>query len=530
MTHNAYSGTFAHVPHDTTNPHGTTVPAKSGPERYLRVDHLNSNLRARSLRGGAVTISGQAAKFFITLGAMAILARLLTPPEFGLIDMVIAIVGFVAIFKDLGLAMATVQRREVTQGQVSTLFWINVAVSVVIVGLLAALSPALGWYYKEPRVVPIALVMAGSVVFSGLTVQHQALLRRQMRFAAIAVIEVSALVTSFVIAIACAMSGVGYWSLVTVPVVREFVMMLGVWTACGWRPGPPVRRSGVRSMLSFGAHLTGFNIVNYVHRNLDKMLIGRYSGAASLGIYAKAYQILLLPIHQINNPVTAVAVPALSRLQDQPERYRRYYRRGVFLTAAVSMPAVAFLFVAAERAVLTLLGDQWLECVPIFHALAPAAWIGSFNIATGWIYISLGRTRRQFGWGVFSSAIIATAFVIGLRWGPIGVAYAYSIAVVALRFPGIVYCFAVSPVQLRDLGQAISRPTAASFAAAAALFGANHFFDLGFPILLNLTIDFGIFIGAYILMWTALPGGRQSLSRIRDFARDIRKPPDDVRS
>jgi O-antigen/teichoic acid export membrane protein len=503
-------------------PHQPKNPSDSGPERFLRVDHLSSDLRRRSLRGGAVTISNQGGKFLITLAAMAILARILTPADFGLLDMVIAIVGFVSIFKDLGLAMATVQRREVNQGQVSTLFWINVLVSLVLVGVLAALAPLLGWYYKEPRVVPIALALAGSVAFSGLTVQHQALLRRQMRFAAIALIELTAIVTSYAIAISLALSDIGYWSLVTVPIVREFVMMLGVWLACGWRPGPPMRRSGVRSMLSFGAHLTGFNIANYVHRNLDKILIGRYFGATSLGIYAKAYQLLLLPIHQINNPITSVAVPALSRLQDQPERYRRFYRRGVFLTVAVSMPAVAFLCVAAERAVLTLLGDQWLGCVPIFRALAPSAFLGSFNVATGWIYISLGRTKRQFGWGVFSSIVIAAAFIVGLRWGPIGVAATYSAAVAALRFPGILYCFAISPVTLRDLGLALWRSTAASLGAGLVLFGVNRAVELGVPALLNLIIDLGIFGLAYIVIWVAMPGGRKSLGEVMAIARDIR--------
>jgi O-antigen/teichoic acid export membrane protein len=275
-------------------------------------------------------------------------------------------------------------------------------------------------------------------------------------------------------------------------------------------------------MLSFGAHLTGFNIVNYVHRNLDKMLIGRSFGAASLGIYAKAYQLLLLPIHQVNNPITSVAVPALSRLQDDPERYRRFYRRGVFLTVTVSMPAVAFLCVAAEQAVLTLLGDQWLGCVPIFRALAPAAFIGSFNVATGWVYISLGRTKRQFAWGIFSSIIIAAAFFIGLRWGPLGVAAAYSVAVVATRLPGILYCFAISPLSLADLGAAIWRATLTSLLAGAALLGVDNAVAYNLPAVASLMINLGVFGLAYIVIWVALPGGRKALADIVAIARDLR--------
>jgi len=501
-----------------------------GPERYLRVDHLSGDLRGRSVRGGAVTIVNQALKFSIALGSTAALARILTPADFGLIGMAMAVVGFIAILKDLGLSTATIQRADINHGQVSTLFWINVSLSVGIMFLIGATAPLLAWYYNEPRVAPITLALAGTVIFSGLIVQHQALLRRQMRFRALAIIEAIGITLSFAAGIIGALLGWGYWSLVVIPVTREIAMAVGVWVSCGWRPGPPVRRSGVRDMVSFGAHLTGFNMVNYLTRNLDKLLIGRFSGAASLGFYNKAYQMLLLPVQQITNPISGVAVPTLSRLQDEPARYQAYYRRGVFLTVTIGMPVVAFLFVVADKAVLTLLGDQWLESVAIFRALGPAAFVGTFTMATGWVYLSLGETKRLFGWGIFASAVVALAFFIGIRWGAIGVAISYSASVVVLFPLSILYCFRVAPLRLRDFILAVWRPAAASISAAAILFGLGSVVELGLLVGIQLVVNFIIYIVLYALIWVGLPRGRSAVRDVMSIAKQLRPRPSQVGS
>lgn len=474
------------------------------------------------MRGGAVTILNQAIKFLLALGSTAVLARLLTPEDFGLLAMVMAVIGFIAIFKDMGLSMATIQRAEVSHAQVSTLFWLNVGVSALIMILVAALAPVLAWYYKEPRVLPMTLVLSGTVLFSGLIVQHQALLRRQMRFGDIAAIEITSLFLSLSAGIVSALAGMTYWSLVIIPIVREITTMLGVWIGCRWRPGMPARRSGVRSMVSFGAHLTGFNIVNYFARNLDKILIGRFWGAAPLGLYNKAYQLLLLPIQQINNPITGVAVPTLSRVQNDSARYRAYYRRGVFLTVSLGMPAVAFLFVEADKAILTVLGDQWLASIPIFRALGPAAFVGTFNMAAGWVYLSIGDTRRQFRWGMFGSAAIAAAFFFGVRWGPMGVALAYSGALIVLPPLAIAYCFRESPLRFFDFVVSVWRPGTAAIAAAVCLFGLDRWFLPTMRVEAALVVDLFIYALLYALWWIGLPNGRRAARDVIDIAKHLR--------
>ena len=302
-------------------------PVDGKESAYFKTEHLKSDLGARTIRGSAVTIVTQGLKFLIGMVGTVILARLLTPQDYGLIGMVAVIIGFVSIFKDLGLSSATIQRAEINSVQISTLFWVNIALSLAVMLVCFGIAPLISVFYHEPRLRLITAAYGFGFMLSGLTVQHEALLRRQMRFTALAVTEVTALCASVATAVGLALYGAGYWALVASQLSLGLVYLIGIWSLCRWRPGLPGRNSGVRSMLAFGRNLTGFAVINYFARNLDNLLIGKVWGSQQLGLYAKAYQLLLLPIDQINSPIGAVALPALSRLSDSPEKYRQAYLR-----------------------------------------------------------------------------------------------------------------------------------------------------------------------------------------------------------
>jgi len=278
-------------------------------------------------------------------------------------------------------------------------------------------------------------------------------------------------------------------------------------------------------MLVFGGNLTGANIVNYITRNVDKVLIGWSCGAQPLGLYAKAYQLLLLPIQQVNAPASGVAIPTLSRLQNEPTRYRAYYLRGVQLMVTLGMPVVALLFVAAGDVVAVILGDQWMESVRIFRVLGPAAFVGTFNVATHWVFVSLGKTHRQLRWSVFEAAIVILGFVVGLPWGVMGVAASVSITFCMLRYPGILYCFQGTPLTASDLGAVLWRPAAASTIAGGALFGVMQLMPNEMNPLLRFALDLVIFAAAYPLAWCLLPGGRAMLADMRRLAKELLHPP-----
>ncbi|TKJ38342.1 MAG: lipopolysaccharide biosynthesis protein [Planctomycetes bacterium B3_Pla] len=404
-------------------------------------------------------MAAQGVRFFLQMGSTVVLARLLTPQDFGLIAMVAAVTGFVAMFKDMGLSMATVQKAEINHGQISTLFWINVVLSLCVMLVIAALAPAIAWFYNEPRLTWITLALAGAFIFGGLTVQHQALLRRQMHFGILAAVEITSMTVSILAAIISAFCGAGYWSLVIMQLAGAVTHTVAVWFACEWRPGLPVRRSGVREMLAFGGNLTGFNLMNYFARNADNLLIGKFWGPGQLGLYSKAYALLMLPLQQITGPVAAVAIPTLSRLQNDPERYRRYYYRAISMIAFITMPLVAMLAALSHEVITIVLGKQWTDSAIIFKVLAFAAIFQPIWSTIGWIYVSLGQTKRLMYWGLVMVPLIVISFLIGLPWGGLGVATSYTLCYLSLiMVPSFWYAFRYSPVSVTDLFRTIRCP------------------------------------------------------------------------
>lgn len=492
-------------------------------EEFFDTKHFKNDLKKRSVRGGAITIAAQAIKFILRMGSTVVLARLLSPEDYGLIGMAAVIIGFVQLFKDLGLSAATVQKAEINHQQVSTLFWINLIISCAIALVVVALAPVVAWFYDEPLLRGITLALAINFVFGGLTVQHQALLQRQMRFKHLAKIEIVSMLVGVTVAIASAWYGLGYWALVLMQIATTITNAVTVWIACSWRPGLPVKDSAIRSMLAFGGNLTGFNLVNYFSRNLDNILIGRYWGSQELGLYAKAYQLVLLPIQQINSPITKVALPALSSLQHEPKQYCKYYYKAMLLMSFFGMPMFGFLFASADKAILLVLGKQWLSAVLIYKLLLPAAFNATIGIGLGWAYQSLGFVDRQFRWGVVSSAINAILFLIGVRWGAIGVAAAYGLTRPIFLVAGFVYCFQETPLKVFDLVSYLWRPALASIGAALTLIGIDDLLALDINIAIAFCLDLLLYTLFYLAIWIIVPNGKWTLSEILQLAKTLKK-------
>ena len=490
---------------------------------FFDTENLKADLKGRSVRSGVITIAAQGTKLFLQITSTAVLARLLTPKDFGLIAMVTAVTGFVMMFKDMGLSMATVQRSDINHNQISTLFWINVVLSLGVMLITVVLAPAITWFYSEPRLTWITLALASVFIFGGLTIQHQALLRRQMRFGTLAVAEIGSMSAGILAAIISAIYGAAYWALVIMHLTSAIVGAIIVWIACGWRPGLPVRYSGVRKMLAFGGNLTGFNLINYFARNLDNVLIGKVCGSGQLGFYSKAYGLLLLPIQQITAPISAVAIPALSRLQDQSEKYRRFYCRGIEIIVFIGAPIIALLCVSADEFIRLLLGRQWLDSVIIFRILSPAALTATTNVATGWIYISMGTVDRQLRWGIFASILLCLSIVIGLKWGVLGVALAVSVSRVGLKIPGLWYCYKGSPIRLRDYFHAVLLPILTSVAAGLVLYYIEEMFFSDIDVvLIRLVLLSSIYIVLYLIFLNILPGGHELLLKMLKAFQDLR--------
>jgi PST family polysaccharide transporter len=355
--------------------------------------------------------------------------------------------------------------------------------------------------------------LAGTFIFSGLTVQHQALLRRQMRFTALAAIEIGSMGIGIVTGIVLAWYGARYWALVGLSAATSLIYAVLVWVFCGWRPGLPVRRAGILAMVTFGGHLTGFGIVNYFARNFDNILLGRFCGASVLGLYSRAYNIMMLPITQVREPLYAVAIPALSHVRNELIRYRKYYIKLVTLLAFITMPLVVFLFVCADQVIGLLLGSKWSGAVNIFKVLSVAAFIQPVVSTAGLVLLSLGQGRKYLVLGTINSAIIVISFILGLPWGAIGVAAGYTIATYVLLAPTVWYCFRRSPISITDFFSAILRSMIASLCMGAAIFPA-YLFLANQPDIVVVGACFVIGLLAYLLALVLIPGG---IRMLREF-------------
>jgi PST family polysaccharide transporter len=427
-------------------------------QEHFKTDHLLTNLKGHTISSGAVTMSAQGAKFFLNLVSTMILARLLTPRDFGLVAMVTTVTGFLRVFKDAGLSIATVQRERITHAQVSNLFWINIAVSILSSLILAASAPVVARFYHNDRLIGITLFLSATFLISGSTVQHQALLKRQMRFKALALIEVGSMMVGVLVGIVMALLGYRYWSLVGSSLSMETTGLLLTWSVSRWRPQLPSRRSGIGPLVSFGAHRTAGDFILSLARGSDNLLIGRFYGAASVGLYSRASALLMGPLEQFLSPINAVFIPTLSRLQSQPDRYRSTFLRLYEAIALVGFFFTGLIFALARPLTLVLLGPKWEQAAVIFGGFTIAALCIPLTNASAWLFISQGRGRDMFVTQSINSGAIVFSFLVGLPFGPVGVAVAFSVLNLLVRIP--IYYFRVGrsgPVTTTDLWRVFFR-------------------------------------------------------------------------
>ena len=426
----------------------------------ISTDHLHADLKGRSVRGGFWTLGSQGAQFLLQTVSTVVLARLLTPADFGLVAMVMAVTSLGQAFADLGLSEATIQRTEISHDQISALFWINVAIGLGLMLVTAALAPILVWFYREPRLREITFLMSLTFLIGGLRVQHTALLKRQMRFKALGIRDVISYALAVPLAIILALRGASYWAIVALPLTLNFTQMALSWLMVRWLPGLPRRGVGVRSLIVFGGNVAASYFVTNITRSADSVLIGWYWGAEPLGLYSRAYNLLMLPVRQLSGPAGSVAVPAFSRIQNDPERFARYYLRSVNLVIWISAPVFGFLFVAAKPVIILVLGSKWVEAAPVFKILVISA-LGQLLLdSTIWLFISRGQSARLLKLLLFVSPIMVGSFALGLRFGIKGVALSGSLALLGI-FPWILkFTFRGTDLTLQRLGEAILKPIA----------------------------------------------------------------------
>lgn len=455
------------------------------------------DLKEKTIRGGFARMGAQAVNFALRLGSLMILARLLGPKDFGLVGMVTAFTGVLTLFRDFGLSSAAVQRSNISEEQVSTLFWINVAVGALMSLIAVALSPFIADFYHEPRLTNVTIALAASFLFNAAGVQHSALLQRQMRFTALAVVNTIALICGTAVGVSGALAGYGYWALVGMTVAIPLVSTSGFWLAARWVPGPPRRQVGIRSMMHFGGMLTLNGIVVYIATNLEKVLLGRFWGVDAVGLYGRAYQLINIPTDNLNAAAGEVGFAALSRLQDDKPRLKSYFLKGYSLVLALTVPITVTCALFSDDVVLVVLGEKWRAAATIFRYLSPTVMVFAIANPLGWLLSAIGMVQRLLKMAVALALVMIAGYLIGLPYGTNGVALAYSAAMAVSVLPLVAWAVHGTAVSFRDLLHTVSKPLMASLAAGAVAYGGSLLCAQFFPPFPRLLLEASVLLIVY---------------------------------
>jgi O-antigen/teichoic acid export membrane protein len=408
-------------------------------------------LRRTAVRGAGMTIFAQGTSFAVQIAATMVLARLLTPNDFGVVTMVTTFGLLFCSFGMNGFTEGILQREDMTHPLASNLFWINTAGGVLLTIAFFCLGPFLAHLYHDPIVKNVTEGMSLAIMAANLSVIHLALLNRATRFTAVAVNTVVARAVSVIVSIALAMAGWGYWALVAGFIGQQVSTSIGGWTMCRWTPSLPCRAPGTGAMVRFAMNVYAHFGFNYSASNTDNLLVGWRFGAGPLGFYKKAYDLFVLPGSQLLSPISAVVVATLSRFRDQRTQYQRYFLAGISVLAFVGMGIGADFTLVGKDMIRFLLGPGWEEAGRIFSFFGPGIGVMLLYNTHGWIHLSIGRPDRWFRWGMVEFLFTTGLFVITLPWGPGGIALAWTVSFFILMFPALWYAgkpvgFGVAPV------------------------------------------------------------------------------------
>jgi O-antigen/teichoic acid export membrane protein len=406
----------------------------------------NAELSKSTVRNAGITVFAQGSVFAINLISMLILARILGPADFGLVTMVTTFSLLFASFGLAGLTEAVLQTEEINSSLASNLFWTNISGGLILSVAFGAAGSLLARFYSDPRITKVAIGFSLAIFFSIAPVLHLSLLKRAMQFAPISANDIIGRVAAVLTAICCALLGWGYWALVAGAVVQPIVVSIGAWILCPWLPALPRQVPGTGKIIRYAIHVYGRYSLNYCTGNIDNLLVGWRFGAAALGFYKKAFDLFVLPSSQLLSPILAVVVTTLSRKNKNTDDYKRYFLKGLCIVTFVGMAASADLTLIGRDAVRLLLGSKWGEAGRIFTYFAPGIGMMLVYQTTGWIHLSLGTTGRFLRWTVVELSVTGLLFLLALRWGPVGIAGAWTTSFCILTIPAIWY--AGKPIDL----------------------------------------------------------------------------------
>ncbi|RCK70065.1 lipopolysaccharide biosynthesis protein [Desertihabitans brevis] len=510
------------VPRRAPTPSAPTDPDPEGPDPVGAGDASQEPapgaLRGKAARGSKVVMLGQASRILIQTVSVVVLARLLVPADYGFFALALAVVSLGEVLRDFGLSTAAIQARTLSRGQQVNLWWINLGLGTALALLCLLGAPLLTQVGGYAEAAHLLQLMAVCFVLNGLMAQHRADLSRRLRFGALAVADVVGPAVGLVAAVVAAAAGLGYWALAVQQVGGVLVTATVVVVAAGWWPGLPDRSADVRPMLKFGIGMVGTQLVGFCSNNVDTLVVAWRSSPAQLGVYNRAFQLLMQTLNQLRNPTTTVAVPVLSRLQDGGSEADRMIVRGQAALGYTLVAGTAFAAGAAAPVIALALGPGWAEAVPLFTALAAAGAFQTIGYVNYWVFVSRGLSGRLFRYSLLSLGLRVAFVLLGSQWGVLGVAIGYAVAPAVALPLSYTILSRWTDIPARALHWGALRIVLCGAAAALAARGAQELLA-GTPSVVQLLGCLLATAAAYGLAALVVPAVRRDLHGVLRFAR-----------
>lgn len=479
-------------------------------------------LKQKAVRSVQWSSLSQVVRQVVQFGSLAVLAVLLSPDDFGLLSMALVITGMMDLFKDLGTRVAIIQKTDATPQFLSSIFWVNAGVGTIAALLILLSAPLISIIYNESRLTPILQILAINFPISGLGISLKAHLEKSISFGLLGIIESGSAILGAITAITLAILDYGVWALVAQSLVATVCTTLFSWILSGWRPHFVFDWQEIRGVLGFSMNYTGFTVLNYIARNIDYFLIGRYLGKEALGYYTLAYRIMVYPVQNISYIVNRVMYPVLSKVQEDNDKISRAFLQIAGGIALLSIPLMLGVMALSDPFVNIVLGEKWLPVIGLLVILAPVGMLQSINGTVGAIYLIKNRTDTLFWWGVFSTIITIVAFVIGLQYGITGMAWAYLVTSLILFYPSYKIPLRLINLKVRNVLSVIWIPffngllMLGSLVLIQRLVPASYHHNLWIFIGLIL-LGIGIYAGATLLF------NRSAVNELRALIKEGRK-------
>lgn len=410
-----------------------------------------ASLRSSAARGGGVMVLGQGLRILVLALSTIVLARLIDPESFGLVAMTLAFVGLAQIFRDLGLSVAALRTPNLTQGQQSNLFWINAALGLVLTVVVYLLAWPIAGFYGDDRLVGIVQALSVTYVLGGCAVQFRVAINRSLRWVALTLSDLMPQVIGFIVAAIIAVYGYGIAALVAQQIIAALVTLVMTVSLARWWPGLPGRRRGTKPLIKFGTSFATTQLLGYFTRNVDSIAIGNVWGASPLGLYDRAYQLAVVPLTQLNAPLSQVAIPVLSRVIENKERFAAAIRESQLISVYVTSSVLFLIAGLGTPIIVVFLGEEWLPSGILLSVLAVSGVFRSLTQISFWIFASQGKARSQLYMQLVGQPIVVICLLLGLPWGALGVAVGGIVGYIGFWVLGVTWAARVSGLVARTL-------------------------------------------------------------------------------